>query len=88
MDQIVVEIPQGARSDVDDTVHILGGDPASAAPTIEEMADLMGTNAYEVVVGIRRRIPSLFFRNGELVAARVSVDAATSTQSITDGTRI
>jgi alanine racemase len=88
MDQIVVEIPQGARSDVDDTVHILGGDPASAAPTIEEMADLMGTNAYEVVVGIRRRIPRLFFRNGELVAARVSVDAATSTQSITDGTRI
>jgi hypothetical protein len=52
------------------------------------MADLMGTNAYEVVVGIRRRIPRLFFRNGELVAARVSVDAATSTQSITDGTRI
>jgi alanine racemase len=86
MDQIVVEIPQGARADVGTTVFVLGGDPASAAPSITEMADLMGTNAYEVIVGIRERIPRLYFRRRELVDARVSVDAATAIQSSTSGT--
>jgi alanine racemase len=85
MDQIVVEIPQGARPHVGDVVFVLGGDPESAAPSIDEMADLMGTNAYEVVVGIRERIPRLFFRSGQLVAARVSIDAATSIRSTTAG---
>ena len=41
----------------------------------------MGTNAYEVIVGIRERVPRIYFRDGELVAARVSVDAATAIQS-------
>jgi hypothetical protein len=38
----------------------------------------MGTNAYEVIVGIRGRVPRLFFQDGELVAARTSSDAAIS----------
>jgi alanine racemase len=86
MDQIVVGIPRDARPDVGDTVSVLGGDPACAAPSIEEMADLMGTNAYEVIVGIRERIPRLYFRGGELVAARVSVDTMPPIQSNTDRT--
>jgi len=85
MDQIVVEIPRGARPAIGDAVFVLGGDPASAAPSIGQMADLMSTNAYEVLVGIRERIPRLFFRGGELVATRLSVDAATSNQSTTCG---
>jgi alanine racemase len=88
MDQIVVEIPQGVWADVGETVSVLGGDPASAAPSIGEMADLMGTNGYEVIVGIRERIPRLFFRGGELVAGRVSVDAATSIRSNAGGTEL
>ena len=83
MDQIVVEIPHGARADVGDAVSVLGGDPESAAPSIEEMADLMDTNAYEVIVGIRERVPRVFIRGGEIVAARVSGDAAISIQSKT-----
>ena len=70
MDQIVVEIPEGVQATVGDTVFVLGGDPELAAPTIGEMADLMGTNTYEVIVGIRERIPRFFFRGGELVAMR------------------
>ena len=50
------------------------------------LADLMGTNAYEVIVGIRERMPRLFFRGGELVATRVSVDGSTSTPRNTGGT--
>jgi alanine racemase len=87
MDQIVVEIPRGALPDIGDPVFVLGGDPESAAPSIGEMADLMGTNAYEVIVGIRERIPRLFFRSGELVAARVGVDASNSIQANTGGTK-
>ena len=86
MDQIVVEVPRGARPDVGDAVFVLGGDSARAAPSIGEMADLMGTNAYEVIVGIRERIPRLFFRAGELVAARVSADASTLIQANTGAT--
>ena len=71
------------RADVGDVVSVLGGDPESAAPSIEEMADLMDTNAYEVIVGIRERVPRVFYRGGELVAARVSGDAAISIQSKT-----
>jgi hypothetical protein len=50
------------------------------------MADLMGTNAYEVIVGVRERIPRLFFRGGELIAARVGADASTSIQANAGGT--
>jgi alanine racemase len=87
MDQIVVEVPDGVRADVGDAVSVLGGDPASAAPSIGEMADLMGTNAYEVVVGIRERVPRLFVRSGEHVAARVRSDATISMQSDADRAR-
>jgi hypothetical protein len=51
------------------------------------MADLMGTNAYEVIVGIRERVPRLFVRGGELVAARVRSDATISMQSDADRAR-
>jgi alanine racemase len=87
MDQIVVEVPDGVRADVGDAVSVLGGDPASAAPSIGEMADLMGTNAYEVIVGIRERVPRLFVRGGELVAARVRSDATISMLSDADRAR-
>ena len=78
MDQIVVGMPNGVRADVGDIVGIMGGDPVSAAPSIAEMAELMGTNAYEVIVGIRERVPRVFIRGGEVVATRLNGDAAIS----------
>ncbi len=72
MDQIVVGIPDGARAALGDIVTVMGGDQRSGAPSIEDMADLMGTNGYEVLVGIRKRVPRVFLRDGEPVAARVS----------------
>jgi alanine racemase len=78
MDQIVVEIPRGVRPDVGTAVFVLGGDPALGAPSIGEMADLMATNSYEVIVGIRERIPRLYFRDGELVAVKDNVHAMTA----------
>jgi alanine racemase len=84
MDQIVVQLPDDVQTEVGAAVVVMGGDPASAAPSIAEMADLMGTNAYEVVVGIRGRVPRLFAYGGEIVAARISSDAATLIQFDTD----
>lgn len=81
MDQIVVEIPRATRPGVGDEVFVMGGDPSTAAPSIGEMADLMETNAYEVIVGIRERIPRLYFRGGELVAARIRAGATPLIQS-------
>jgi hypothetical protein len=40
------------------------------------VADLMGANVYEVIVGIRARVPRIYLRDGIPVAARVSGDAA------------
>jgi alanine racemase len=84
MDQIVVEVPDGARAAVGNVVTVMGGDPALAAPSITEMAELMGTNAYEVIVGIRQRVPRVFMRGGEAVAVRVSGATALSVASSTD----
>jgi alanine racemase len=81
MDQIVVAVPEGTQPVLGDVITIMGGDPESGAPSIEEMADLMGTNAYEVIVGIRARVPRVFLRGGKPVATRVSGDAAKWTTS-------
>jgi alanine racemase len=75
MDQIVVGVPEGARAALGDLVTVMGGDQRSGAPSIEDMAALMGTNGYEVIVGIRRRVPRIFLRDGKPVAARVSGNA-------------
>ncbi len=68
MDQIVVEVPGDVEASVGDVVQIFGGGEAAAAPSIVEMAELMDSNAYEVVVGLRARVPRVFIQNGEVVA--------------------
>ena len=78
MDQIVVEVPRDVDATVGDVVQIFGGAEEAAAPSIIEMAELMGSNAYEVVVGLRARVPRVFIQNGEVVAvsdtARIGVE--------------
>ena len=43
----------------------------------------MDTNAYEVIVGIRERMPRVYYRDGEVVATRVRGDAPILIQSKT-----
>ncbi len=88
MDQIVVEVPDGAQAALGDVVAVMGGNPQSGAPSIEEMAELMGTNAYEVIVGIRERVPRIFFRDGKPVAARVTGDTEIRIQSDSDAPQV
>ncbi|MBA3450677.1 MAG: alanine racemase [Chloroflexia bacterium] len=70
MDQIVVEVPPGAQADIGDAVAILDGNAAQCAPGITELAELMGTNGYEVLTGIRRRIPRVYIKDGEIFGVR------------------
>jgi alanine racemase len=70
MDQIVVEVPEDVEARVGGVVQILGGGEAAAAPSIVEMAELMSTNGYEVVVNVRSRVPRVFVQNGEMVAVQ------------------
>jgi alanine racemase len=73
MDQTVVSIPDGASVAVGDPVHILG-QADDGAPTALDLAELMDTNGYEVLVGIRKRVPRLFLRAGSVVAVRQDGD--------------
>jgi alanine racemase len=73
MDQTVVSIPDEATVAVGDPVHILGH-TNDGAPTALDLAELMDTNGYEVVVGVRRRVPRLFVRAGDVVAVRHDED--------------
>jgi alanine racemase len=73
MDQTVVAIPDGASVAVGDAVHILGH-ADDGAPTALDLAELMDTNGYEVLVGIRKRVPRVFLRAGSVVAVRQDGD--------------
>ena len=75
MDQIVVQIPHEVSASIGDVVHVLGGDPRNGAPSVSEMADLMDTNGYEVLVGIRQRVPRVFVRDDAPIAVRSAEDA-------------
>jgi alanine racemase len=70
MDQIVVQIPNGVEVNMGDVVHVLGGEPELGAPSVAETAEMMETNTYEVLTGIRQRIPRIFMQDGQIAAVR------------------
>ncbi len=69
MDQMVVELPDGVGARIGDAVSVMG-DIAAGSPSIDEAANLMATNTYEVLVGLRRRIPRVFTKSGCIVGVR------------------
>jgi alanine racemase len=73
MDQLVVEVPAGVAARAGDRVEIMGTDPASGAPLVADLARLADTNAYEVLVGIRSRVPRVFVRGEQVVGVRTGV---------------
>jgi alanine racemase len=65
MDQIVAEVPEGLAVQPGDRVVLAADDASLGAPSIHELAAMMGTNPYETLVGFRRRIPRIYLRGGE-----------------------
>ena len=69
MDQTVFEVPAGVNVQVGDPIHVLG-QPVDGAPTAADLAAMLDTNTYEILVGIRARIPRVYIRAGNVVAEK------------------
>ena len=69
MDQMVVELPETIPAAIGDIVTLMG-DTANGSPSVDNLAELMATNTYEVLVGLRRRIPRIYLHHGCPVAVR------------------
>jgi alanine racemase len=69
MDLVMLDVTdvEGAREG-DDVVLI--GAQGGAAQSAEDLAEICGTINYEIVTGIRRRVPRRYFRGGKVVATR------------------
>lgn len=67
MDQTVFEAPAGCNIQAGDAIHLLGR-PEDGAPTASDLATMLDTNTYEILVGIRARIPRVYVRGGDVVA--------------------
>jgi alanine racemase len=69
MDQTVFGVPSGVTAQVGDPVHLMGR-PEDGAPSAADLAATLDTNTYEILVGIRARIPRVYLRGGEVVAEK------------------
>jgi alanine racemase len=69
MDLVMLDVTDvdGAREG--DEVVLIGAQ-AGAKQTAEELAEACGTINYEIVTGIRRRVPRRYFRGGKVFATR------------------
>jgi alanine racemase len=69
MDLVMLDVTDvdGAREG--DEVVLIGAQPG-AKQTAEDLAEACGTINYEIVTGIRRRVPRRYFRGGKVVAIR------------------
>jgi len=69
MDLVMLDVTDidGAREG--DEVVLIGAQ-AGAKQTAEDLAEACGTINYEIVTGIRRRVPRRYFRGGQVVATR------------------
>jgi alanine racemase len=73
MDLIMVDVTDGPGVVEGDEV-VLIGDQGEAHLSAEDLAEAAGTIAYEIVTGVRRRVPRRYLRNGRVVALRTSTD--------------
>jgi alanine racemase len=69
MDLVMLDVTDvEAAREGDDVVLI--GTQAGATLTADDLAEACGTISYEILTGIRRRVPRRYFRGGKLVATR------------------
>lgn len=63
MDMCMVDVTDVPEVQVGDTVTVVGRD-GGLTVTWDDWADRLGTISYELVCGINKRVPRLYFRNG------------------------
>ncbi len=69
MDQFMVDVTDMESVTVGDTVTLIGADHEEQI-TVEELGALSGRFNYEFVCDITKRVPRIFYRNGEQTAAK------------------
>lgn len=67
MDQTVVRLPDNTLEDPDAVIRIVS-DGQDGAPTLDDLAAMMGTISYELATGLAQRLPKLYVSKGEVVA--------------------
>lgn len=72
MDQIIVGLPEGLVAKVGETIQVISTAGEEAAPTVDDLAAMLETNTYEVLVGLRERIPRVYLRGGKVIAVRTA----------------
>jgi len=69
MDLVMLDVTDLPQVHEGDEVTIIGRQ-GDAAQTADDLADAAGTINYEIVTGIRRRVPRRYRRSGRIVATR------------------
>jgi alanine racemase len=73
MDLVMLDVTDLPEAREGDEVVMIGSQ-GGASQTADEMAAAAGTISYEIVVGIRRRVPRRYHRAGRMVAVRSLAD--------------
>jgi alanine racemase len=69
MDLVMLDVTDVDGTREGDEVVLIGAQ-AGAKQTAEDLAEACGTINYEIVTGIRRRVPRRYFRGGKVLATR------------------
>jgi alanine racemase len=73
MDLVMLDVTELPATREGDEVVVIGAQD-TARQTADELATAAGTISYEIVVGIRRRVPRRYHRGGRVVAVRTLAD--------------
>jgi len=73
MDLVMLDVTELPATREGDEVVVIGAQD-TARQTADELASAAGTISYEIVVGIRRRVPRRYHRGGRVVALRTLAD--------------
>lgn len=73
MDLVMLDVTELPRAKEGDEVVVIGTQ-AGARQTADDLAEAAGTISYEIVTGIRRRVPRRYLRGGRVVAVRTLAD--------------
>jgi alanine racemase len=69
MDLVMLDVTDIAGAREGDEIVLIGAQ-ADAKQTAEDLAEACETINYEIVTGIRRRVPRRYFRGGQVIATR------------------
>jgi alanine racemase len=73
MDLVMLDVTELPTAREGDEVVVIGAQ-GTARQTAGDLATAVGTISYEIVVGIRRRVPRRYHRSGRVVAVRTLAD--------------